>query len=114
MKRQPTRNWLGFFTEAINFNSQSVLMFAKRANCYIQLNKPNVCIRDCNRAIELNPDSAPAHKFRGRVVKDLPLACKIDYDDQAKDWLKEVTPNVSSFHISFGRPCEFLNYQSKI
>ena len=64
MKRQT--GWF-FFTEAINFNSQSVLMFAKRANCYIQLNKPNVCIRDCNRAIELNPDSAPAHKFRGRT-----------------------------------------------
>ncbi len=57
----------GFFTEAIQLNSQSALMFAKRANCYIHLNKPNACIRDCNRAIELNPDSAPAHKFRGRA-----------------------------------------------
>jgi hypothetical protein len=42
------------------------------------------------------------------AVKDLRLACKIDYDDQANDWLKEVTPNVSSFHILFGRPCVFL------
>ena len=42
-------------------------MFAKRANCYIQLNKQNVCIRDCDRAIEINQDSAPAHKFRGRA-----------------------------------------------
>jgi suppressor of tumorigenicity protein 13 len=55
----------GLFTEAIKLNSQSAPMFAKRANCYIHLNKPNDCIRDCNRAIELNPDSAPAHKFRG-------------------------------------------------
>lgn len=30
------------------------------------------------------------------AVKDLRLACKIDYDDQANDWLKEVTPNVSA------------------
>ena len=57
----------GLFTEAIKLNSQSALMFAKRANCYIHLNKPTACIRDCNRAIELNPDSAPAHKFRGRA-----------------------------------------------
>ncbi|KAK4029229.1 hypothetical protein OUZ56_022237 [Daphnia magna] len=91
------------FTEVIKLNPQSALMFAKRANCYIHLNKPNACIRDCDRAIEINPDCAPAHKFRGRAhrllgnweeaVKDLRLACKIDYDDQANDWLKEVTPN---------------------
>ena len=55
------------FTEAIKMNPQSAIMFAKRASCYIQLQKPNACIRDCNRAIELNPDSAAAHKFRGRA-----------------------------------------------
>ena len=30
------------------------------------------------------------------AVKDLRLACNIDYDDQANEWLKEVTPNVSN------------------
>ena len=55
------------FTEAIKLNPQSALMFAKRANCYLNLNKPNACIRDCDRAIELNSDSAPAHKYRGRA-----------------------------------------------
>ena len=61
------------FTEAIKLNPQSALMFAKRANCYIHLKKPNACIRDCNRAIELNPDSAAAHKFRGRAHRFLPF-----------------------------------------
>ncbi len=42
------------------------------------------------------------------AVKDLRLACKIDYDDQANDWLKEVTLNVSSFHALFGRRCVSL------
>ena len=28
------------------------------------------------------------------AAKDLRLACKIDYDDQANEWLKEVSPNV--------------------
>lgn len=55
------------FTEAIKLNPQSALLFAKRASCFIHLKKPNACIRDCNRAIELNPDSAAAHKFRGRA-----------------------------------------------
>lgn len=57
----------GYLTEAIKLNPHSALMFSKRANCFINLQKPNACIRDCNRAIELNPDCAPAHKFRGRA-----------------------------------------------
>ena len=32
------------------------------------------------------------------AAKDLRLACKIDYDDQAKEWLDEVTPNVSNLY----------------
>ena len=32
------------------------------------------------------------------AAKDLRLACKIDYDDQAKEWLDEVTPNVSNIY----------------
>merc|ERR1719239_1913653 len=64
---------------------------------------PKACIRDCTRAIELNPDNASAYKFRGRsnrllgnfslAAKDLRTACKIDFDEQADEWLREVTPN---------------------
>lgn len=81
------------------------MLYAKRGQCYIQLLKPNACIRDCTRAIEINPDCAPAYKFRGRAnrllghweeaAKDLRDACKIDFDEQADEWLREVTPNVS-------------------
>ena len=35
------------------------------------------------------------------AAKDLRLACKIDFDDQADEWLREVTPNVSILQISF-------------
>merc|ERR1712020_312570 len=75
---------------------------SKEANVS-KLSKPNACIRDCTRAIEINPDNAAAHKYRGRAhrllgnflesAKDLRLACKIDFDDQADEWLREVTPN---------------------
>lgn len=91
------------FTDAIQLNPKSALYYAKRGQAYLKLQKPNACIRDCDRAIEINPDSATAYKFRGRAnrllghweeaAKDLRQACKLDYDEQADEWLKEVTPN---------------------
>merc|ERR1712038_124386 len=55
------------FTEAIKIYSSSAAVYAKRGTCYLKMKRPNACIRDCDRAIKLNPDSAPAHKFRGRA-----------------------------------------------
>lgn len=94
-----------FYTEAIVLNPQAALLYAKRGQVFLILNKPNACIRDCDRAMELNPDSAAAYKFRGRAyhllgkfeeaANDLRLACKLDFDEQADEWLRETTPNVS-------------------
>ncbi|RZC35769.1 TPR 11 domain containing protein [Asbolus verrucosus] len=91
------------FTEAIELNPSSALLFAKRGQAYLKQTKPNACIKDCSRALELNPDSAAAYKFRGRAyrllgewekaAKDLRQACNIDFDEQTDEWLKEVTPN---------------------
>ena len=82
------------------------LLYAKRGQCYLQLRKPNACIRDCTNALKVNPDNAAAYKFRGRAhrllghwleaAQDLRSASKIDFDEQVDEWLKEVTPNVSS------------------
>lgn len=103
------------YTEAIILNPQAALLYAKRGQIFLLLNKPNACIRDCDRALELNPDSAAAHKFRGRAnyllgkfeeaANDLRLACKFDFDEQADEWLREVTPNVSIFLLN----CYFLS-----
>lgn len=92
-----------FFTEAIQLNPRSALYYAKRGQAYLKLVKPNACIRDCDRALEINPDSATAYKFRGRAnrllgkweeaAKDLRQACKLDFDEEIDEWLKEVTPN---------------------
>merc|ERR1711971_461481 len=75
-------------TEAMEINATSAMPFVKRGQCFMKLSKPNACIRDCTRAIEINPDNAAAHKYRGRAhrllgnfleaAKDLRLACKID------------------------------------
>ncbi|TRY73595.1 hypothetical protein TCAL_03347 [Tigriopus californicus] len=94
---------IDIFTEAIILNPHNAVVFAKRGACFLKLQKPQACIRDCDRAIELNPDSAPAYKNRGRAhrllgnfleaARDLRQACKIDFDEQTDEWLKEVTPN---------------------
>merc|ERR1719412_2054610 len=94
---------VALFTEAIKLNPNSAAMFAKRGACFIKIQKPNACVRDCTRAIELNPDNAGAYKFRGRAnrllgnfteaAKDLSTACRIDFDETADEWLKEVQPN---------------------
>jgi len=55
------------YTEAIKFNGGSAAYFAKRGQAYLKLNKPNACIRDCSHALQINPDSAVAFKFRGRA-----------------------------------------------
>jgi suppressor of tumorigenicity protein 13 len=91
------------FTEAIELNPGSALLHAKRASALLKLNKPLAAIRDCDKAIALNPDSAQPYKFRGRANRllghweeahrDLAMACKLDYDDQANEWMKEVEGN---------------------
>lgn len=111
---------IGLFTEAIEINANSAMPFVKRAACYLKKSKPNACIRDCNRAIEINPDNAAAHKYRGRAfrllgkfleaAKDLRLACKIDFDDQADEWLREVTPNVSDLFIALYKMGECITF----
>ncbi|XP_070165987.1 putative protein FAM10A4 [Polyergus mexicanus] len=91
------------YTEAIVLNPHAAVLYAKRGHIFLLLNKPNACIRDCDRAIELNPDSAVAYKFRGRAYRllgqfekaviDLRLASKLDFDEQLDEWLREITPN---------------------
>ncbi|VDN04944.1 unnamed protein product [Thelazia callipaeda] len=95
------------FTTAIEVNPGSAILHAKRASVLLKLNKPNNAIRDCDKAISLNADSAQGYKFRGRAHRllghfleahrDLAMACKLDYDNDANEWLKEVEPNVSFF-----------------
>uniref|UniRef100_A0A8C9X2G2 ST13 Hsp70 interacting protein n=1 Tax=Sander lucioperca TaxID=283035 RepID=A0A8C9X2G2_SANLU len=96
---------LDLFTEAIKLNPCVAIMYAKRASVFIQMQKPNAAIRDCDRAISINPDSAQPYKWRGKAhkllghweeaAKDLATACKLDYDEDASVMLKEVQPKAN-------------------
>jgi len=94
---------INLFTEAIKLNPTSAGYYAKRASIYVKSKKPKKAIHDCNKAVELNIDNAQAYKWRGmankllgryeEAFKDLTTACRLDYDDQASEQLKIVTPN---------------------
>lgn len=96
---------INLYTKAIELNPGNALFHAKRGQAFLKLKKPNACIRDCDKALELNCDSAAAYKFRGRAhrllgnwelaAKDLRQACKLDFDEEADEWLREVTPNAT-------------------
>ncbi|CAD7670316.1 unnamed protein product [Nyctereutes procyonoides] len=79
---------IDLFTDAIKPNPRLAILYAKRANC--------------DRAIEINPDSAQPYKWQGKAHRllghweeaahDLDLACKLDYDEDVSKMLKEVQP----------------------
>uniref|UniRef100_A0A671F9V5 STI1 domain-containing protein n=1 Tax=Rhinolophus ferrumequinum TaxID=59479 RepID=A0A671F9V5_RHIFE len=93
---------IDLFTDAIKPNPHLAILYAKRASVFIKLQKTNAAIRDCDRAIEINPDSAQPYKWRGKAHRlpghweesahDLALACQLDYDEDASAMLKEVQP----------------------
>ena len=53
---------IDLFTDAIKLKPRLAILYAKRASVFIRLQKPNAAIRDCDRSIEINPDSAQPHK----------------------------------------------------
>lgn len=110
---------LKHFTEAIELNPGSAILHAKRASVLLKLKRPVAAIADCDKAISINPDSAQGYKFRGRAYRllgkwveahtDLATACKLDYDDVANEWLKEVEPNakkIQEYHRAVSRQAE--------
>lgn len=94
---------IALYTKAIELSPGNALFHAKRGQAFLKLKKPNACIRDCDVALELNSDLAAGYKFRGRARRllgdfelaahDLRQACKLDFDEETDEWLKEVTPN---------------------
>nr|VZI49046.1 unnamed protein product [Spirometra erinaceieuropaei] len=111
------------FTESITANPHLSMCFAKRAACYVKLRRPKAAIRDCDKAISLNPDTAPAYKWRGLANKllghwesaylDLQTSLKLDYTDDANAAIKELEPKYKRIHehkLKYERKTEEKKY----
>ena len=83
---------LKLFTEAIERNPTSSLTFGGRAALLLKMRRPRAAVRDCDHALQMNPDSAKALKVRGKAYrylgeyekakKDLQAGNQIDFDDE--------------------------------
>ena len=72
----------------------SALTYAKRAEALIKLRRPTAAIADCNKAKELNPDSAKMYKVSAKALSmtgdfagayaSLCIGNKIDEDDDSR------------------------------
>ncbi|XP_016287058.1 putative protein FAM10A4 [Monodelphis domestica] len=95
---------LELFTEAIKLNPWLAILYTLRASIFIELQKPNAAIRDCTKAIELNPHTSEPYKWRGKAhrllghwedaARDLTLSCKLNFDEDANAVLKEIQPRI--------------------
>jgi len=87
-------------TEAIKLNPKGSSLFATRAESFLELKRPNAAIKDSNRALELNPDSAKAKKARGRALRllgqygeafyDLQQGNLLDWDENTDKLIKDI------------------------
>eukprot|EP00039_Didymoeca_costata_P031456 m.34849 g.34849 ORF g.34849 m.34849 type:complete len:436 (-) comp8789_c1_seq1:805-2112(-) len=92
-------------TAAIAADATGTRVFTLRAKCNLKLKKPKACVRDCNAALDRNPDSAAAFKFRGQAeamlgqwqeaYQDLCKAQNIDFDDNIAETLPEIKANAN-------------------
>ena len=97
-------NAITLYTKALTL-MPSPLTFAKRAECYLKISKPNAAIRDCDAALKLNPDSAKSYKVRGKArrmlgdyeaaLKDLGTGQNIDPDEGTEAVLGDVKPRAA-------------------
>ena len=98
-------NWeqaLEYYNKAVVAAPPSALLYANRAIALEKLGHYRAAEKDCNLALESNPDSAKALKVRGKLrykhledwhgaLSDLNQAQTIDFDPDVADMLKELT-----------------------
>jgi suppressor of tumorigenicity protein 13 len=88
------------YTEAITMGNATAMLYARRAETLLKLNRPNACIVDCTSAVAINPDIGKAYKLRGRAYRnlgrweeahgDLSRGQQLDYDDDTMEVQKFV------------------------
>ncbi|PHJ23903.1 hsp70 interacting protein hip [Cystoisospora suis] len=88
------------YTAALQLGNPTALLYTRRADVLLKLDRPVACTRDCDQALALNPDNARAYKIRGKANRllgkwreahrDLDMGQKLDYDDALWDMQKLV------------------------
>merc|ERR1712194_569526 len=58
-------------TAAVCVGCPTAMMYAKRAQLLVKLDRPKAAINDCTAALAVNPDSAKAMKIRARLYAGL-------------------------------------------
>uniref|UniRef100_A0A8C4JN96 Uncharacterized protein n=1 Tax=Dromaius novaehollandiae TaxID=8790 RepID=A0A8C4JN96_DRONO len=91
-------------TDAIRLNPQLAILYVNRASIYVKLQKPKAAIRDCDKAIKINPDSPQPYQWRGKAfqllgrwhkaARDLELASQLDYAEDTNFMLTDVQRRV--------------------
>eukprot|EP01147_Barroeca_monosierra_P008180 gene8180-800_t len=89
--RQDANEALNKANTAISVDGTNHRLFALRAQALLKLGMPTAAIKDCELALQLNPDSVPALRCRGSAFaklgkwlesyQDLSTADSIDLDD---------------------------------
>jgi len=95
---------LNLYTQAIKNNPHSGILYASRAQVFLDMKKPNAAIRDCEIAIRIAPDSAKGYKIRGRArksigqydtaLRDIQTGQKLDWDEASHKLESELKPRV--------------------
>lgn len=98
---------LTIYNKAITLYSISPLLYARRAQIFLKLNKPMNCINDCSSALAIASDHMLARKFRGRAymlmgewnkaVSDLVM---VENDDDVREWMEKILPMVNKIDVA--------------
>jgi len=99
------------YGKAILANPHSAPLFAKRAQLLLRQKKPRNVIRDCDKALVINPDNALAHRCKGKALRllgkweeaasSLGAAQKIDYDDDTHEMMNTIVkPNADKLRAA--------------
>ncbi|XP_067148277.1 LOW QUALITY PROTEIN: uncharacterized protein [Apteryx mantelli] len=91
-------------TDAIRLNPQLAVLYVNRASVYVKLRKPKAAIRDCDKAIKINPNSPQPYQWRGKAfqllghwhkaARNLELASQLDYAEDTNFMLTDVQRKV--------------------
>eukprot|EP00756_Hemistasia_phaeocysticola_P019102 Hpha_TRINITY_DN15638_c5_g8::TRINITY_DN15638_c5_g8_i1::g.98341::m.98341/K09560/ST13; suppressor of tumorigenicity protein 13 len=95
---------LNLINQAVALDPSHAVLYVERAEVHLRMRRPQAAVRDCDHALRVNPDSAGAHKARGRAYRmlknwelsahHLRLATQLVYDEGGYALQKRVESKV--------------------